>query len=174
MYPTTHSLLSTIYHSLSVVGCMLWVTVTYVVDHMLPTVYSCCPQHVSHNIYLVVHNIWSLYMLWGVCCGYSCLCCGIHVHECCPQYIVVVHNTWYVVENIARFSFVTHNIHPQHIIVVHHIHPPHMYLICCGCMLWVAPTYVVENVWWTYVVDNNEFYRWCIMNCKYMYILLLT
>jgi len=69
-------------------------------------------------------------MLWVYVVDTNYLCRGAHAHECCPQYI-------------------PHNIRPRcpHYIV------QFILRLCCGCMLWVPITYVVEHMS-TNVVHN--------------------
>ena len=144
-------------------GCVLWVTVTYVVENMFTNV-----DHNIHNMYPTTYPLFStLYVItcahftfWLYCGLYvvdnTYLCCGWHVRECCPQHIRVLHNIWYVVENMCRFSTCSPQHTPTIYKVVHNIHPQYMFLD----MLWV---YVVENnqhmLWSTYVVECNDFYR---------------
>ena len=124
---------------------VLWTTCS----RMLST--TCTPQHIPGCPQYTIH-----FMLWVYVVGNTHLCCGAHVHECCPQHIFVVHNIWHVVENICRFSL----CYPQHTPtiykIVHNIHPQHMVLD----MLWM---YVVDNnlsmLWSTYVVEHFEVYR---------------
>ena len=132
-------------------GFMLWVTLTYVVENIfINVVHNMYP----HNISLVLHII-----SYTTCCGYvvgdmlwtptTYLCCGEHVHQCCPQHVYVLHNIWYVVKHICRFHYVPHNIHPQHIMFsttyTHNI----CWNICCGCMLWITISIccVVHILW---------------------------
>ena len=116
---------------------------------------TCNPQHIPRSPHYIVH-----YMLW-FCCGWHVvdnmyLCCGEHVHQCCPQHIYVLHNIWYVVEHICRFSLCSPQHTPTTYNVLHNIHPQYMLVH----MLWV---YVVEYnqhmLWITYTVECNDFYR---------------
>ena len=94
---------------------MLWSTCS----RMLPTTYT--PQHIPSCPQCTIHL-----MLWVHVVDNTYLCCGAHVHECCPQH--VPHN----------ISLVVHNI---------------PFTLCCGCMLWVTLTYVVEHMFMN-VVHN--------------------
>ena len=142
--------------------------------NFVPTVYNVSPttrhpQHILHNIYFVIHNIHPttypfLYVV-GCMLWMTSICCGLHVPECCPQHIHVVHKVYICCGRRLSFcSLVAHNIHPQYITVsttyTHRIY----ILISCGCMLWITSTYVVDHTCYTYVVDYFEFYRCSISN----------
>ena len=113
-------------------GCMLWRSF-----YMLWII--CCPQHEVLHVWWVTYTC----VVDNMCCGWhvvdnTYLCCGEHVHKCCPQHIYVLHNIWYVVEHIHRFSLCSPQHTPTTYNVLHNIHPQYMFLY----MLWV---HVVEN-----------------------------
>jgi len=124
-------------------GCMLWVTVTYVVENMFTNV-----AHNIHNMYpttcplfstLYVHTLHSGYIV-GACCGQhlpmlwmTCSRMLSTTYTCSPQHMICCGSH---VPFFKNFQHVPHNIHPQYIKLsttyTHNICP----LICCGCMLW--------------------------------------
>ena len=110
----------------------------YVVDMCCgrrPTVYTpqhifCYPQHVFHNIYVLIYCGCMLWM--------TSICCGLHVPEWCPQHINVVHKV-YMLWTTFVVLFVGCPQHTPTIYhIVHHIHPQDIYF----------------DILWMYVVDN--------------------
>ena len=145
---------------------MLWVYVVDDIDMLWICVVDDDPQYILHNIYFVIHNMYSttytfLYIV-GVCCGW-------HRYVVDYMFLNDVHNistlsTRYICcgRRLSFCSLVAHNIHPQYITVsTTYTHKIYI-LISCGCMLWITSTYVVDHVCYTYVVDCFEFYR-CII-----------
>ena len=137
---------------------MLWVTVTYVVENILPMLSTTCtPQHIPCSPHYVVHFI-------------LCLCCGCMMWTTL-SYVVddmfadVVHNIYMfsttydmLWSTCVVFHYVPHNIHPQYIKLsttyTHNICP----LICCGCMLWITITICcgVHMLWSTRTFTDDQ------------------
>ena len=127
---------------------------SYVVDYMLWTTPICCGC-----------MLWtSFYILWITCCGGQTTCSPQH-NTCCPQH--VLHNIRYYiccgqhehmlwtcdVENTVMLwrTFVKccglHVVNDNYMLWMYVVDIIYiLWIICCGYMLWVTLTYVVENM----------------------------
>ena len=102
---------------------------------------QCCPQHVPHNTFLVLHIMsYTLYCAYvvGVCCGQhyhmlwmTCSRMLSTTYTCSPQHMICcgAHLPFFTMFPTTY----THNIYsrPQHT-------PTICPWICCGCMLWIT------------------------------------
>ena len=136
---------------------MLWMYVVdiiqHVVDHMLwvhvvgntylccgEHVQQCCPQHVSHNMSLVLHII-----SYTLGCDYVVgnMLWTTRTYVVDDMFNNVVHNIYMfsttydmLWSTFTVFHYVPHNIHPHHKqLSTTYIHNM-CSVTCCGCMLW--------------------------------------
>ena len=123
-------------------GCMLWVTVTYVVENMFTNVvHNMCPTTYA-QLSTLCRSLYSEVMLWVHVVDNSHLCCGAQIQRCCR---CVVHNMYLTT---CFPQHVTHTI----VLVIHNMYPQHRALHVMLCMTVV---YVVEHRS-THVVHNIQ------------------